>query len=104
MGSVSDSTGAVERGAVVYTTCAGCHGASGEGIPGHGVNLAGSAFVQEMSDEELLEFVKAGRSADDPSSLSGVEMPPLGGNPSLSDSDLYDVVAFIRTLPAGTSD
>jgi disulfide bond formation protein DsbB len=27
-----------------------------------------------------------------------VDMPPKGGNPALTDQDLYDVIAFIRTL------
>jgi hypothetical protein len=27
-----------------------------------------------------------------------VDMPPKGGNPALTDSDLNDITAYIRTL------
>lgn len=29
---------------------------------------------------------------------TGVVMPPLGGNPALTDADLIDVIAYVRTL------
>ena len=50
------------------------------------------------SDEELVEFVKVGRRPSDPLNITGVDMPPKGGSPALSDEDLYDIVAFIRTI------
>jgi disulfide bond formation protein DsbB len=51
-----------------------------------------------MSDDELAQFLALGRPADDPGNTTGVAMPPKGGNPSLSDQDLMDVAAFLRTL------
>jgi disulfide bond formation protein DsbB len=39
-----------------------------------------------------------GCSTSDPENTTGVAMPPKGGNPSLSDGDLQNVVAYIRTL------
>ncbi|MGB0388198.1 MAG: c-type cytochrome [Ardenticatenaceae bacterium] len=90
---------AAERGASLYTTCAGCHGASGEGISGSGVNLANNEFVSSRSDSDLVAFIKAGRAADDPQNKTGILMPSLGGNLSLTEPDLYDIVAFLRTLP-----
>ena len=95
-----DSEIAAERGATLYTTCAGCHGASGEGVSALGVSLTNSEFVSSQSDSDLVAFIKAGRAADDPENKTGATLcvPPLGGNPSLTESDLYDLVAFLRTL------
>lgn len=79
-------------------TCAACHGADAKGIQGLGKPLANSQFVQGLSDDDLVAFIKAGRPASDPENTTGVGMPPKGGNPSLSDDDLLDIVAFLRTL------
>ncbi len=96
--ATSSTAAAVERGADLYTICAGCHGAAGEGVDGLGIGLANSALVDQLSDAELVAFIQAGRAVDDPDNVSGAAMPPWGGNPSLTEPDLYDVVAFIRTL------
>jgi hypothetical protein len=39
----------------------------------------------------------AGRSTTDPANTTGVDMPPKGGTPSLSDEDLTDI-NYLRTL------
>ena len=57
-----------------------------------------NAFVADRSDTEMLAFVKTGRPASDPLNTTGVDMPPKGGNPALSDQDLMDVIAHVRTL------
>ena len=46
----------------------------------------------------MLEFVKVGRPTGDPLNTTGVDMPPKGGNPALSEEDLYDIVAYIRAI------
>jgi disulfide bond formation protein DsbB len=79
-------------------TCAACHGPEGKGIEGLGRDMTSSEFIAEKSDEELVEFIKVGRRPGDPLNTTGVDMPPKGGNPSLADDDLYDIVAFIRTV------
>ncbi|HHC07661.1 MAG TPA: cytochrome c [Actinobacteria bacterium] len=79
-------------------TCAACHGTKAEGIEGLGKPLTKSEFVQGLSDDELVAFIEQGRPASDPENTTGVDMPPKGGNPSLSDADLYDIVAWLRTL------
>jgi disulfide bond formation protein DsbB len=63
-----------------------------------GKDLTTSQFVKDKSDAELVAFVKQGRPASDPANTTGVDMPPRGGNPALSDTDLANIVAFIRTL------
>jgi mono/diheme cytochrome c family protein len=77
--------------------CVACHGPSGEGIKGLGKPMPGSEFINSLSDDELVEFVKTGRPTDDPLNTTGVQMPARGGQ-DLSDQDVVDVVSFVRTL------
>lgn len=99
----SGALGAAERGGDLYITCAGCHGADGEGVDGVGVALDQSEFVRTQSDDELVAYIIAGRAADAADNRSGVAMPAWGGNPSLSEENLYDIVAFLRTLDRNES-
>jgi disulfide bond formation protein DsbB len=79
-------------------TCAACHGSDAKGLPGLGKDLTTSEFVKGLSDAELVAFITEGRPVDDPANTRGVAMPPKGGNPDLTDEDLFDIVAYIRTL------
>jgi disulfide bond formation protein DsbB len=78
--------------------CSACHGPAGAGIEGLGKPLNTSEFVDGLSDEELVAFIKAGRPADDPLNTSGVAMPPKGGNPALTDAQLVVIVDYIRSI------
>ena len=80
------------------STCAACHGPDGQGLPGLGKNLVSSKFVAGKSDQELVDFIKVGRGPDDPLNTTGVTMPAKGGRSSFSDEDLYNIVAYIRTI------
>ena len=75
-----------------------CHGPGGTGIEGLGKPLTTSPFVAGLSDAKLLEFLIVGRPSDDPLNTTGIAMPPRGGNPSLTDADLMDVIAYVRTI------
>jgi disulfide bond formation protein DsbB len=86
------------KGEELFVTCAACHGPKGEGVEGLGKDMTASEFIAGKSDDELVEFIKVGRAPDDPLNTTGVAMLPKGGNPALSDEDLYDIVAYIRTL------
>ena len=79
-------------------TCVACHGQGGVGIEGLGKPMPGSAFINGLSDAELVSFIKTGRGTSDPENTTGVDMPAKGGNPSLNDQDLADIVAYVRTL------
>ena len=81
-------------------TCIACHGPSGSGIPNLGANLRESKFVASKTDPQLVDFIKRGRQPGEPGSVLGLMMPPKGGNPTLDDAGLRDIVAFIRTLQA----
>jgi len=79
-------------------TCAACHGADAVGIEGLGPQLVGNVFVASLTDEELVAFVTTGRAIDDPANTTGIAMPPKGGNPALSTSDLEDLAAYLRSI------
>ena len=78
--------------------CGLCHGQNAEGKPMLGKGLRNNEFVRSLSDEDLLTFLQEGRRADHPLNEQGVDMPPRGGNPGLSDDDLRQIVAYLRSL------
>ena len=91
--------GDVAKGKVVFAgTCATCHGPDAKGLPNLGKDMTISEFIGGQSDDQLLAFVKTGRTTSDPLNTTGVDMPPKGGNPALTDEQLKDVVAFIRSI------
>lgn len=79
-------------------TCIACHGADLKGMTGLGKDLTISEFVKSQSDAEMQAFLKVGRPASDPANTQGVDMPPKGGNPALTDQDLLNIVAYIRSM------
>lgn len=74
-------------------TCAACHGPEGTGMTGLGKDLTTSAPVAAMNDAELHAMVTAGRPLVKP-----IAMPPKGGNEALTDSDLADIILFVRGI------
>jgi disulfide bond formation protein DsbB len=92
-------TGESEKGKTLFaTTCAACHGPAGEGVKGLGKDMTTSEFIAGLSDAELMTFIETGRPIGDPLNTTGVDMPPKGGNPALTDAQLVDIIAFIRTI------
>lgn len=83
-----------------HQSCVACHGKEGVGIAGNGKALAKNEFVTSLNDDALLEFIQKGRSPSDPKNTTGIQMPPKGGNPALSEDDLLDIIAYLRTLQA----
>lgn len=79
-------------------TCTACHGPEAKGVPGLGKDLTTSEFVVSKSDAELKEFIITGRPASDPLNTTRVDMPAKGGNPSLTDQDIENIVAFLRSI------
>jgi len=91
--------GDAASGEALYNgSCVACHGPNGEGIEGLGKPWVGSEFINSNSDSELVAFINAGRPSDDPLNTTGIAMLPKGGNPSLTDADLQDLVAYMRAL------
>ena len=91
-------TGDPAKGKEAFVTCAGCHGPEAKGIEGLGKDMTTSVFIKGQTDEQLLAFVKVGRPASDPANTVGVDMPPKGGNPAMTDQQIMDVIAYIRSL------
>lgn len=87
------------RGLELYRgTCIVCHGEGGIGIEGLGKPWVGSDFIDSLTDAEMLAFLIEGRPADHPDNTTGIAMLPRGGNSSLTDDDLMDLIAYMRTL------
>jgi cytochrome c oxidase subunit III len=84
-------------------TCAGCHGATGAGLPNSGKPLTTSTFVSGLDDTELLAFLKVGRPVKDPLNTTGIAMLPRGGNPRLSDQDLVHIVEYLNVLQSSAT-
>lgn len=79
-------------------SCSSCHGEDFEGVKNLGPALTDNGFIQDHTDNELIDFIKKGRAKDAQDSETGLAMPPYGGNPRLTDDDLADIVLFLRTL------
>lgn len=83
---------------VFQTVCSTCHGFEAQGISGLGPNMHDNVFINGQSNDQLLAFIISGRPADHPDNQSGVAMPARGGNPSLTDNDLINVIHYVRSL------
>lgn len=94
---------AVKGKTLFLETCASCHSDNAKGLPGSGKDLTKSEFADGLADKDLLAFVKTGRPTTDPKNTTGVEMPVRGGNPALTDQDLIDIIAFLRTVSVARS-
>ena len=81
-----------------HSVCVACHGKGGVGVKGNGKALAANEFVKSLDDDGLLAFISSGRAPTDPKNTTGIQMPPKGGNPALSEDDLLDIIAYLRTL------
>ena len=89
----------VAKGKAVYDrVCATCHRQDASGIPGLGKGLRDNELIRSQSDRELVEFLKVGRPATHPLNTTGIDMPPKGGDPTIDDQDLENLVAFLKTL------
>ena len=98
-GGTSSADAGVQEGKKHYDkVCATCHGKDANGLPKLGKGLRNNEFTKSQSDAELVEFLKLGRPATHPLNTTGVDMPPKGGDPTITDEDLQNVVAFLRTL------
>ncbi len=93
-----DVGGAANGQAVFKTTCSACHGQNAEGVDGLGPDMRNNEFIQSQSNADLILFIVAGRSTTDPANTTGVDMPAKGGNPSLTNEEIADVVDYLRTL------
>lgn len=73
--------------------CLVCHGADLKGVANLGVELAGSAYVNSKSVDELTEFLKVGRMPGDPETVSNGAMP---GFAWVSEDELRAIAEFLK--------
>jgi len=91
-----DSYGDSRKGELWFTQiCENCHGVNGEG---YGAGVAGpaigkSGFLNKVSDGFIRETIKNGRSNTRMRGFSGPD-----GLANLRDSEVEDVIAFLRSL------
>ncbi len=85
--------GDVARGQDVYNrTCVACHGENGKGeLPGI-PDLTQADGPLSKSDDVLLQNMIEGVAKED----AFIEMPPMGGNPDLSEQDIAHVLSYMR--------
>lgn len=88
----------VSQGEALFAACSACHGPDGRGVPNLGKDLVASEFVASLSDNDLVTFIKTGRPIWDPANTTGIDMPPKGGNPALTDEDIHAIVAYMRSI------
>lgn len=95
----TQATKTAPSGADLYkSSCAACHGPDAKGIPNLGKDLIDSEFCKTQTDDEMVDFVKQGRAADDPANTTKIAMPPKGGNPALKDDDIRAIIGYLATL------
>ncbi len=77
--------------------CSTCHGRDGDGYAagGTGTAIGKSAFLDKATDGFIRETIKKGRSNTRMIGYSGPE-----GMANLSDGDVDDIIAYLRTVPS----
>lgn len=93
-GDIVDSVGHE----LFVSSCSACHGQTGEGLPGLGKALKTSEFVGSLDEAGLIKFIKMGRPTWDSSNTTGLDMPPKGGNPALTDEQIAEIVSYVRSI------
>ena len=93
-GDIPSAEDTVAGEAVYSQTCIACHGADGKGtIPGVSDFTAADGSLSK-SDAELVDNISNGFQS--PGSF--MAMPPKGGNPGLTKTDIEAVLAYIRAV------
>src|SRR5262245_6946268 len=67
-------------------TCQSCHGAAGQGTD-RGPALASGTFAHGSTDGEVFRSIK-----------NGIPGTPMAGFPGLSDSDIWRLVTYVKSL------
>ena len=87
---LTNDPGAVETGRRLYNqTCLACHGPSGQGDRGPALNTG--ALGQNGGDAGLFRTIRVG--------VAGSPMPPFAG---LTDTQTWQLIAYLRSLQGGT--
>lgn len=86
--------GNAAAGAAVFNgTCVACHGSDGKGIMPGMPDFTQSGGVLSLPTKVLEKRITDGFSDGN----APMAMPPKGNNPSLTQSDIRNVIAYLRT-------
>ncbi len=81
------------HGKEIYSqTCIACHGADGKGTISGVPDLTAAKGRLTKTDEVVLTNIIKGYQSEG----SLMAMPPMGGNPDLTEQDIADVLAYLR--------
>src|SRR5262249_14964718 len=95
----ASTTGDIQAGKATYTRlCVGCHGPTGQGgrmattlaVPPR--NLADQAYMGMRSDQQLFDVINQG------GAVAGLSPIMMAFGSQLSEQQIWDTVAYIRTL------
>ncbi|HSB68511.1 MAG TPA: cytochrome c [Candidatus Methylomirabilis sp.] len=97
---IASAAGDAAKGKAKYQElCAACHGATGKGdgpaaagLQTKPRNHTDAAYMGKLKDQQIFDTIKKGGQGMGKSPL----MPPWGG--TLTDAQINDLVAYIRTL------
>src|SRR5213594_2028478 len=98
------ATGDAQAGKAIYErSCVGCHGPTGQGgrmattlaVPPR--NLADQVYMATRSDQQLFDIISQG------SSTTGLPPIMMAFGNQLNEQQIWDIVAYVRTLAAGPS-
>jgi len=85
----------LDNGRTVYEqTCIACHGQNAEGAFEGVPALGGVTGRLAQSDTVVLDHMINGFQSEG----SFMAMPPFGGNPDLTDQDMADTLAYLRSV------
>lgn len=92
-GSAAASADPVAGGQIYATTCVACHGQNGAGtLPGAPDFTAANGRLAKSDEVLIRNMINGFQSPGSP-----MPMPAKGGNPDLTDQDMVNVLAYIRT-------
>ncbi len=83
--------------ALFREACAACHGQNAEGVANLGNTLVANDFIRGLNDTELLQYIHEGRDLNSPDNTTGLVMPPSGGRPDLTDEQMQEIIAYLRS-------
>jgi alcohol dehydrogenase (cytochrome c) len=83
----------VAAGQTLYDQlCQTCHGPAGQGGGDRGPALNAGAFTHGSGDPDLFRAIRSG--------VRGTQMPPFAG---LSETQIWQLVSYLRSLPSSSS-
>ncbi len=92
--STAGNAGDVVRGEEIYNgTCIACHGEKGKGALDGVPDFTKADGVLSQSDDALLSHMTNGFQSDG----ALLEMPAFGGDPDLTEEDMANVLAYLRS-------